>query len=167
MNSDWDIKYLGDNKVHKEVVSTRDAMDESDCCDPDNVDTQMVCEFQLLCPRAAKPLGLKLLDFAGNTSNNDGSDTPSRQDLRNDQNEIVDNLADIPTSLRTLSALDNPMIAEIPFAGEKQTKVHPTEIRTSISPASAVELNMTSALANYATEAGSFIARFTLLPDEY
>nr|CAD7261647.1 unnamed protein product [Timema shepardi] len=31
--------------------------------------------------------------------------------------------------------------------------VHPTEIRTSISPSSAVELNTTSALANYATEA--------------
>nr|CAD7429998.1 unnamed protein product [Timema monikensis] len=33
-------------------------------------------------------------------------------------------------------------------------QVHPTEIRTSISPSSAVELNTTSALANYATEAG-------------
>nr|CAD7569655.1 unnamed protein product [Timema californicum] len=32
--------------------------------------------------------------------------------------------------------------------------VHPTEIRTSISPSSAVERNMTSALANYAIEAG-------------
>nr|CAD7426037.1 unnamed protein product [Timema monikensis] len=32
--------------------------------------------------------------------------------------------------------------------------VHPTETRTSISPSSAVELNTTSALANYATEAG-------------
>nr|CAD7431541.1 unnamed protein product [Timema monikensis] len=31
--------------------------------------------------------------------------------------------------------------------------VHPTEIRTSISPSSAVELNTTCALANYATEA--------------
>nr|CAD7428552.1 unnamed protein product [Timema monikensis] len=31
--------------------------------------------------------------------------------------------------------------------------VHPTEIRTSIFPSSAVELNTTSALANYATEA--------------
>nr|CAD7256519.1 unnamed protein product [Timema shepardi] len=31
--------------------------------------------------------------------------------------------------------------------------VHPTEIRTSISPSSAVELNTTSALANYVTEA--------------
>nr|CAD7575807.1 unnamed protein product [Timema californicum] len=36
---------------------------------------------------------------------------------------------------------------------EKPPPVHPTEIRTSISPSSAVELNMTSALANYATEA--------------
>nr|CAD7197581.1 unnamed protein product [Timema douglasi] len=33
--------------------------------------------------------------------------------------------------------------------------VHPTEIRTLISPSSAVELNTTSALANYATEAVS------------
>nr|CAD7445835.1 unnamed protein product [Timema bartmani] len=33
-------------------------------------------------------------------------------------------------------------------------EVHPTEIRTSISPSLAVELNTTSALANYATEAG-------------
>nr|CAD7393267.1 unnamed protein product [Timema cristinae] len=38
---------------------------------------------------------------------------------------------------------------------EKPPPVHPTEIRTSISPSSAVEINMTSALANYATEAGS------------
>ncbi|CAG2055181.1 unnamed protein product, partial [Timema podura] len=36
----------------------------------------------------------------------------------------------------------------------KTTPVHPTEIRTSISLSSAVELNTTSALANYATEAG-------------
>nr|CAD7573545.1 unnamed protein product [Timema californicum] len=35
----------------------------------------------------------------------------------------------------------------------KTTSVHPTEIRTSISPSSAVELNTTSVLANYATEA--------------
>nr|CAD7402155.1 unnamed protein product [Timema poppensis] len=38
---------------------------------------------------------------------------------------------------------------------EKPPPVHPTEIRTSISPSSAVELNTTSALVNYATEAGS------------
>nr|CAD7392651.1 unnamed protein product [Timema cristinae] len=36
---------------------------------------------------------------------------------------------------------------------EKPPPVHPTEIRTSISPSSAVELITTSALANYATEA--------------
>nr|CAD7267999.1 unnamed protein product [Timema shepardi] len=36
---------------------------------------------------------------------------------------------------------------------EKPLPVHPTEIRTSISPSSAVEqFNTTSALANYATE---------------
>nr|CAD7431324.1 unnamed protein product [Timema monikensis] len=38
---------------------------------------------------------------------------------------------------------------------KKPPPVHPTEIRTSISPSSAVELN-TSALANYATEAEPF-----------
>nr|CAD7569311.1 unnamed protein product [Timema californicum] len=36
----------------------------------------------------------------------------------------------------------------------KPPPVHPTEIRTSISPSSAVEINTTGALANYATEAG-------------
>nr|CAD7202919.1 unnamed protein product [Timema douglasi] len=41
-------------------------------------------------------------------------------------------------------------------------KIHPTEIRISISPSSAVELNTTSALANYATEAG-----FCQRPREY
>nr|CAD7262413.1 unnamed protein product [Timema shepardi] len=42
---------------------------------------------------------------------------------------------------------------------EKPSPVHPTEIRTSISPSSAVKLNMTSALANYATEAGRDVTR--------
>nr|CAD7587757.1 unnamed protein product [Timema genevievae] len=37
---------------------------------------------------------------------------------------------------------------------EKPPPVHPTEIRTSISPSSVVWLNTTDALANYATEAG-------------
>nr|CAD7200822.1 unnamed protein product [Timema douglasi] len=41
--------------------------------------------------------------------------------------------------------------------------VHPTEIRTSISPSSAVELNTTSALANYATEAGGDDSRLRTL----
>nr|CAD7257778.1 unnamed protein product [Timema shepardi] len=37
----------------------------------------------------------------------------------------------------------------------KPPPVHPTVIRTSISPSSAVELNTTSTLANYATEKGN------------
>nr|CAD7589281.1 unnamed protein product [Timema genevievae] len=40
-----------------------------------------------------------------------------------------------------------------PLLQEKPPPVHLTEIRTSISPSSAVKLNTTSALANYATEA--------------
>nr|CAD7396167.1 unnamed protein product [Timema poppensis] len=39
---------------------------------------------------------------------------------------------------------------------KKPLPVHPTEIRTLISPSSAVELNTTSALANYANEAGTY-----------
>nr|CAD7399406.1 unnamed protein product [Timema cristinae] len=42
----------------------------------------------------------------------------------------------------------------------KPPPVHPTEIRTSISPSSAVELNTTSALANYATEAGERLIQY-------
>nr|CAD7429730.1 unnamed protein product [Timema monikensis] len=42
---------------------------------------------------------------------------------------------------------------------EKPPPVHPTEIRTSISPFSAVELNTSSALANYATEAELSVIR--------
>nr|CAD7405910.1 unnamed protein product [Timema cristinae] len=41
---------------------------------------------------------------------------------------------------------------------EKPSPVHPTNILTSISPSSAVELNTTSALANYATEDVSWLA---------
>nr|CAD7573212.1 unnamed protein product [Timema californicum] len=42
-----------------------------------------------------------------------------------------------------------------PYPQEKPPPVHPTEIRTSISPSSAVGLNTTSVLANYTTEAVS------------
>nr|CAD7259012.1 unnamed protein product [Timema shepardi] len=42
------------------------------------------------------------------------------------------------------------------FSPMSRGEIHPTEIRTSISPSSEVELNTTSALANYATEAGLF-----------
>nr|CAD7575561.1 unnamed protein product [Timema californicum] len=40
------------------------------------------------------------------------------------------------------------------YQKEKPPPVHPNEIRTSISSSSAVELNTTNGLANYATEAG-------------
>nr|CAD7589715.1 unnamed protein product [Timema genevievae] len=47
---------------------------------------------------------------------------------------------------------------------EKPLPVHPTEIRTSISPSSAVWLYTTDALANYATEAG---LEFNNIGEEY
>nr|CAD7267219.1 unnamed protein product [Timema shepardi] len=40
---------------------------------------------------------------------------------------------------------------------KNRPQFHPTEIRTSISPSSSVELKTTSALANYATEAGNWM----------
>nr|CAD7431312.1 unnamed protein product [Timema monikensis] len=45
-----------------------------------------------------------------------------------------------------------PLISILESVAVAKSFVHPTEIRTSISPSSAVELNSTSALANYATE---------------
>nr|CAD7568698.1 unnamed protein product [Timema californicum] len=47
---------------------------------------------------------------------------------------------------------------------EKPPRAHPTEIRTSISPSSAVELNTTSALAIYATEAGRCHLELSVAP---
>nr|CAD7263062.1 unnamed protein product [Timema shepardi] len=44
-------------------------------------------------------------------------------------------------------------VQDVQHENETPPPVHPAEIRTSISPSSAIELN-TSALANYATEAG-------------
>nr|CAD7440512.1 unnamed protein product [Timema bartmani] len=56
-----------------------------------------------------------------------------------------------------LRASSHILPAEPPLSEEGREKpppVHPTEIRTSISPSSVVWLNTTGALANYATEAG-------------
>nr|CAD7572347.1 unnamed protein product [Timema californicum] len=65
----------------------------------------------------------------------------------------------LQTNIPTIeTALPNSLFLPVSLPlGDKETPpppVHPTEIRTSISPSSAVELNTTSALANYATEAG-------------
>nr|CAD7261027.1 unnamed protein product [Timema shepardi] len=46
-----------------------------------------------------------------------------------------------------------------PARGRSGT-IHPNEIRTSISPSSAVEPNTTSALANYATEAEKVLRKY-------
>nr|CAD7568496.1 unnamed protein product [Timema californicum] len=56
-----------------------------------------------------------------------------------------------PSSPDRDSNLDLPVLKQ---SSSTRQALHPTEIRTSISPSSAVELNTTSALANYATEAG-------------
>nr|CAD7260240.1 unnamed protein product [Timema shepardi] len=53
------------------------------------------------------------------------------------------------------------------WKGEKPPPVHPTEIRTSISPSSAVELNTTCALANYATEAGTLMEAYLVTRGRY
>nr|CAD7593769.1 unnamed protein product [Timema genevievae] len=53
------------------------------------------------------------------------------------------------------------------YIQEKPPPVHPTEIRTSISPSSAAELNTTSALANYATEAGTSPSTSTAVYSTY
>nr|CAD7423996.1 unnamed protein product [Timema monikensis] len=65
-------------------------------------------------------------------------------------------------SIQTISTLVSQRGSEPAFAWRESGKpfrnppplVHPTKIRTSISPSSAAELNTTSALAIYATEAG-------------
>nr|CAD7458958.1 unnamed protein product [Timema tahoe] len=58
--------------------------------------------------------------------------------------------------------MGSPVYCDSDALAQSTTDVaHPTEIRTSISPSSTVGLNTTSALANYATEAGNK----TLPPD--
>nr|CAD7426303.1 unnamed protein product [Timema monikensis] len=54
------------------------------------------------------------------------------------------------TSLDLSSVRDHDATAIATLNQEKPPPVHPTEIRNSISPSSAVELNTTSTLANYA-----------------
>nr|CAD7443800.1 unnamed protein product [Timema bartmani] len=66
-------------------------------------------------------------------------------------------LTNIPECVNALSLTNVLRGSEPAFSWRESGKpplVYPTEIRTSISPSSAVVLNTTSALANYATEAG-------------
>nr|CAD7195424.1 unnamed protein product [Timema douglasi] len=75
------------------------------------------------------------------------------------------------------SNLDLPIISSLVYCESsaldhadteagKTTPSSPTEIRTSISPSSAVELNTTSALANYYTEAGDVSLLRNCLPTQ-
>nr|CAD7198529.1 unnamed protein product [Timema douglasi] len=59
------------------------------------------------------------------------------------------------TEMKYLGKTAREAKKEIRGADDRKCEIHPTEIRTSISPSSAVELNTTSALANYTTEAGN------------
>nr|CAD7198346.1 unnamed protein product [Timema douglasi] len=56
-----------------------------------------------------------------------------------------------------------PSQVQMAFNIVSKIVVHPTEIRTLISPSSAVGLNTTSALANYATEAEAMLIMFPKL----
>nr|CAD7567378.1 unnamed protein product [Timema californicum] len=64
-------------------------------------------------------------------------------------------LSEVLSSTQLHATCDHDVHADEPTEPPKDQPppVHPTEIRTSISPSSAVELNTTSALSNYATEA--------------
>nr|CAD7429118.1 unnamed protein product [Timema monikensis] len=94
----------------------------------------------------------------GRVENNLGKTTPSSPDR--DSNLDLPVLSSRAQHVKRVSQLrhrgSEPAFAwrESGKPFKKTTRVHPTEMRTSISPSSAVELNTTSALANYATEAG-------------
>nr|CAD7575388.1 unnamed protein product [Timema californicum] len=65
----------------------------------------------------------------------------------------------------TLSSHPQYCVVDQCFTEEKPPPVHPTEIQTSIPPSLAVGLNTTSALANYATEAGKCLYLSGLTPE--
>nr|CAD7205475.1 unnamed protein product [Timema douglasi] len=100
---------------------------------------------------ALKNLGTsEVADRLGDYSEED-EDFSSNEDLEGEGSDSEAMIGEDPLGRRSRKAAR----AKIPAnTREKPPQVHPTEIRTWISPSSAVELNTTSALANYATEAG-------------
>ncbi|CAG2053398.1 unnamed protein product [Timema podura] len=83
---------------------------------------------------------------------------------KNQSNTLLDAMLTLmkqcPSSILSPKAYKepfNPWLLQVAVNStkEKPPPVHPTEIRISISPSSAVGLNTTSALANYATKAGA------------
>nr|CAD7452395.1 unnamed protein product [Timema tahoe] len=64
-----------------------------------------------------------------------------------------------PSFYRSRSFVNSILNGSVSERSEKPPPVHPTEIRTLIFPSSAVELNTTSALAIYATDAATDLWR--------
>nr|CAD7442013.1 unnamed protein product [Timema bartmani] len=93
-------------------------------------------------------LSNNLADSSGSISHNQISAVCQEDDSSSSSDSDSDSTSDSSDS----SSLDSD-----DFSFDEIVEIHPTEIRTSISPSSAVELNMTSALANYATKAGATI----------
>nr|CAD7591513.1 unnamed protein product [Timema genevievae] len=69
--------------------------------------------------------------------------------------EVLSLAAQMKPSSSPGTATPQGGLRQVFSTGEKPPPVHPTEIRTSISPSSVVWLNTTGALANYATEAAT------------
>nr|CAD7429061.1 unnamed protein product [Timema monikensis] len=98
-----------------------------------------------------------LITSASEKLNQDSMTNRNKMQLWKDINATIHKFMAI---LRNVSTNVN----RLAFLKEKPPPVHPTEIRTSISPSSAVELNTSSALANYTTEAGCGLRFTRILP---
>nr|CAD7568769.1 unnamed protein product [Timema californicum] len=86
----------------------------------------------------------------------DGRNTVSRLFLKVRYNTLVDKrntVSRLFLKVRYNTLVDRRNTVSRLFLKEKPLPVHPTEIRTSISPSSVIELNTTRALAKYATKA--------------
>ncbi|CAG2056308.1 unnamed protein product [Timema podura] len=157
------LRVFSENKNHMEEHDEEVGLGEIDARVKGQVDIDddiPAHYFQVIPPAPSKPLRARTTSLQDDmivlelTKDVFGSDYDSSDDndiaieCNNDNKDPE--LFDISDGV-----LKNNLNAGGDCAGaEKPLPVHPTEIRTSISPSSAVELNTTSALANYATEAG-------------
>ncbi|CAG2053572.1 unnamed protein product [Timema podura] len=111
--------------------------------------------------RETQRLSLSPYDAHRNTINQRQTSIPKENQLESSSGpELMKPLSDDEWIYEWLAArkqhnvLPRTPVKTLKNVKEKPPPVHPTEIRTSISPSSVVWLNTTSALANYATEAG-------------
>nr|CAD7568700.1 unnamed protein product [Timema californicum] len=88
----------------------------------------------------------------GRVENHLGKTTPSSPDR--DSNLDIPVLSSRAQHDKRSSTTEDGEIEVRISVGKNHPQFNPTEIRTSISPSSVVELNTTSVLANYTTEAG-------------